>query len=204
MEQINNEKFAGISIPEYIRELVATEEKPQNLSKENTILNHALTCRDKVTVQCKQYGYKAVNQSYFTYIATPVGVWRFCPVMADNGSYVLSLMHHNFLHDINALDEMSDDDNIFRRELCRHNFHFQHDRKEFANVECLFTYINRHDKSKQHELEDISRMPRNTKNQRKWHRHAENRKRRREIRNVYAIIESLSSETNNKKVFAHA
>lgn len=186
MEQVRS--IVAEQICTVVRDQTPSEtEDPADL-KERKYLRK---CRERAAEQCTRYGYRIVHQDTFTFVATPIGLWRFCPVTVGE-KYIFSLMHHNFIHDINALDNMSDDDNIFRRELSRHNFHFQHDKREFTDIECLFAYINRHDRSKMLELDDISKMPKNTKNQRKWRRHAENRKRRREIRNVYAIIESLN------------
>lgn len=125
-----------------------------------------------------KHGYEIIFRGRFGYIFTELGVWRVCGT--EQG---LGLKHHNFLRGNAAADN--------HRVFNSGDYHYQRDRRDFTDIQEIFDYIIRHDKSKALEEKGIEHMPAYTRKQRKWKRDAILRQRRRDLHKLYQLFDQI-------------
>ncbi len=118
------------------------------------------------------------------YISTDIGGWKIFGI-GDRG-YALKHMNH-------FTPEMSFD------EMRRAKYHCQRDVKPTYQVDELVKYIVRHDRAKKIIADDYRKLPKATKKQKKYYRQAENRKRRKEKRSLYATFTRLEKKDPSLK-----
>ncbi len=131
-----------------------------------------------------EYTLPIESKIHRAYIATSVGIWKIIP--NEDGTFLL--LHHNFLKGLT---------NINHDLVIPHNrqvYHLQHDAKEpFVRISRLLRYIERHDKSREYELQGINKMPCRTQQQRNWKKSAKKRKNKRDANKVIKLIDKLPS-----------
>ena len=146
-------------------------------------MTEAYTEREKKDVQffSKRHGFIFYIKVSAVLISSPMGVWMIVKI----GDTRYGLKHHNYSKNVNlrALKGQQ-----FRTP---DNWHFQNDKQEFTDIQGVLDYIKRHDTSKQLEEKGIEYMPARTHKQRRYLRDAVQRKRRKDIKNVYKIIDSF-------------
>lgn len=124
-------------------------------------------------------------------IKTKVGFWK---IIKDKRTNLWKLYH------MNHNGYKSFDSNRSPEELMRGNFHRQDDVSKTSDIDDLVTYIRKHDHSRAIYEDDYRRMPKSTKQERKYYRQAKKRKRRESIKNVYALLDKIKMEENAKQM----
>lgn len=122
-------------------------------------------------------------------IKTPVGFWKIMWDKETNERQVFHMNHKGY---------KCFDPNLKSHVLMRGAFHKQKDLNSFRSeysLEDIFEYIRKHDHILEMTGGDYKKMPRNTRQQRRFYRQAKNRERRKSIRTVYKILDKLSNDT---------
>ena len=112
-------------------------------------------------------------------IRSKAGFWR---VTMNEKTNLLELYH------LSAFDPELPDERLMTR-----GFHRQKDMSETSQFGSLLHYIWRHDRDKIMYGNDWRKMPKSTKQQRRFAKQAKKRERKKSIRNVYKIIDKISA-----------
>lgn len=122
------------------------------------------------------------------YIRTKIGCWKFF-LKEDIGKYLL--YHRNEF-----------DSSIDWQTLIYGEFHRQTDVKPTGNLMKLLEYIFAHDQAKIIIMDDYRKLPRATKQQRKYYRKAEEKERRKRIRTVDSLFAQLEAANPELKALS--
>lgn len=148
---------------------------------------------EEIKHNCKrlQYNYRIYDR--YCYINTDIGLWRICISLKGINTDSIMLHHHNHItYPINLYG--------YKGYMNPMNYHKQRDRLFFNYIKEIFDYIEKHDKSKRLEKQDINSMPTRTKKQRQWKNDAIYRRNKRATKNVYRIIEGWESERRKQEM----
>ena len=118
------------------------------------------------------------------YMRTAIGFWK--AFWKDDAGLILYHLNH---YDLGKTDE----------ELSWAPFHRQKDVPPTMSLDKLLVYIEEHDRAKQIIAEDYKKLPQRTKKQKKYYRIAERQDKRRQVRRVFDILESLEAERRAKE-----
>ena len=138
---------------------------------------------------CKQEGYDYRIYGLYCYINTDIGLWKINYVKTND---CLLLRHHNTV-------KCRIDLYGYRKYMDPLSWHTQRDKVYFKTVPEIIKYIRQHDVSRKLEKQDINKMPTNTRKQRQWKHDAIWRKNKRQIRQVYKLIDQIRTQNNEGK-----
>lgn len=123
------------------------------------------------------------------FVETNVGLWR---LYRDTETCSYALYHHNyFKQGISVEDAMAG----------RH-FHRQTDVKETENLEKIIDYVIAHDKAKEIIADDYRKLPKTSKQQKKYYRSAQKKDRKQKVKKVYQLFTMLESENSSLKALS--
>ena len=125
-----------------------------------------------------------VERTDTAYISTENGFWKFF-MKKELGKYVL---YHR---------------NVYSKDMpfvvaTKGDFHRQSDVKADESMANLVKYVIAHDEAKAIIKDDYRKLPKHTKQQKKYYKQAENRNKRQEKRRLYSIFNML--ERNNPEL----
>ena len=123
------------------------------------------------------------------FVETSVGLWK---LYRDPETCSYALYHHNyFKQGISVEDAMAG----------RH-FHRQTDVKETENLEKIIDYVIAHDKAKEIIADDYRKLPKTSKQQKKYYRSAQKKDRKQKVKKVYQLFTMLESENGSLKALS--
>ena len=111
---------------------------------------------------------------------TSKGFWKLIWKEEDNTWRLFHLNHGCFWKDRPAKDMM------------RRSFHRQTDVPPMTSISKIVNYIREHDRNLEISDGDYRKMPRSTKKQEKYYKKAKKKARRKEIQNVYKILDQIN------------
>ena len=122
------------------------------------------------------------------YIQTEIGFWKVF-LKKESGRYVL--YHRDVYH-----AGMS-----FKEAICG-DFHRQNDVKATESLEKLVDYITAHDRAKVIIMDDYRKLPKSTKQQKKYYKAAERRERKQEMKRLDSIFAALEQSQAGMKRYS--
>lgn len=122
------------------------------------------------------------------YIQTEIGFWKVF-LKEELGAYLL--YHRNTYSSQMSFDEA----------ICG-DFHRQSDVKATASMERLVEYITAHDRAKVIIMDDYRKLPKRTKQQRKYYKAAERKDQKQAMRRLDSIFAALEQEQKEIKRYS--
>lgn len=125
------------------------------------------------------------KDSHVYYCMTKLAFWRIRYSKRKNAFY---LEHSPFLKptDFNETE--------FRENAIKARYHFQGDAGQKANPGSFLTYVHDHDRAKLISGGNVNRLPSSTKKEKKYKQMAINKKRRKQTKRVFELLNMISSQ----------